>query len=153
MEADSLNASVLGADAVPGTPEFDIFIKATQAEMTVKAGQKCTAIRRILVPENLMEDVQIALGQRLAKTTIGDPQVEGVRMGSLATKVQVDRVMENVERLAKSQEMVFGDLENFNVEEPIKMQELSLAPYCSVMTIHSRTPTFTTSKPWTGIYI
>lgn len=115
LEADSLNASVLGLDAVPGTPEFDIFIKATQAEMTVKAGQKCTAIRRIMVPEDLMEDVQIALGQRLGKTTIGNPQEEGVRMGSLATKVQVDRVRENVEKLAASQEMVFGDLENFSV--------------------------------------
>lgn len=115
MEADSLNASILGLDAVPGTPEFDIFIKATQAEMTVKAGQKCTAIRRIMVPENLMEDVQIALGQRLGKTTIGNPQEEGVRMGSLATKVQVDRVRENVEKLAASQEMVYGDLENFSV--------------------------------------
>jgi oxepin-CoA hydrolase/3-oxo-5,6-dehydrosuberyl-CoA semialdehyde dehydrogenase len=115
LEADSLNASVLGLDAVPGTPEFDIFIKATQAEMTVKAGQKCTAIRRIMVPENLMEDVQIALGQRLGKTTIGNPQEEGVRMGSLATKIQVDRVRESVEKLAASQEMVYGDLENFSV--------------------------------------
>ena len=115
LEADSLNASVLGEDAKPGTPEFDIFVKAVQAEMTVKAGQKCTAIRRIMVPENMLEDVQIALGQRLAKTTIGNPQEEGVRMGSLATKIQVDRVRENVEKLAKSQEMVFGDLDNFDV--------------------------------------
>jgi len=115
LEADSLNASILGLDAKPGTPEFDIFVKSVQAEMTVKAGQKCTAIRRIMVPESLMEDVQIALGQRLAKTTIGDPQLEGVRMGSLATKIQIDRVKENVEKLAKSQEMVFGDLDNFSV--------------------------------------
>ncbi len=115
LEADSLNASILGEDAVPGTPEFDIFVKSVQAEMTVKAGQKCTAIRRIMVPENLMEDVQIAIGQRLGKTTIGDPQVEGVRMGSLASKIQIDRVKENVEKLAQSQEMVFGDLENFSV--------------------------------------
>lgn len=115
LEADSLNASVLGLDVKPGTPEFDIFVKSVQAEMTVKAGQKCTAIRRIMVPENLMEDVQIALGQRLGKTTIGNPQEEGVRMGSLATKVQVDRVRENVEKLAASQDMVFGDMENFSV--------------------------------------
>jgi len=115
LEADSLNASILGLDAVPGTPEFDIFVKSVQSEMTVKAGQKCTAIRRIMVPENLMEDVQIALGQRLGKTTIGNPQEEGVRMGSLATKIQVDRVRESVEKLAGSQEMVFGDMDNFSV--------------------------------------
>ena len=72
MEADSLNCSVLGEDAVPGTAEFEIFIKEVQKEMTVKAGQKCTAVRRIIVPEKLIEDVQIALGQRLSKTTIGD---------------------------------------------------------------------------------
>ena len=72
MEADSLNAAVLGEDAVPGTIEFDLFIKEVQREMTVKAGQKCTAVRRIIVPQNLVEDVQIALGKRLAKTTIGD---------------------------------------------------------------------------------
>ncbi|MFQ5448072.1 MAG: aldehyde dehydrogenase family protein, partial [Saprospiraceae bacterium] len=76
MEADSLNAAVLGEDAVPGTPEFDIFIKEVRREMVTKAGQKCTAIRRIIVPENLVEAVQIALGKALAKTTIGDPQVE-----------------------------------------------------------------------------
>lgn len=115
LEADSLNASILGLDVKPGTAEFEIFIKSVQAEMTVKAGQKCTAIRRIMVPEDLMEDVQIALGQRLGKTTIGNPQEEGVRMGSLATKTQVDRVRENVEKLATSQEMVYGDLDNFNV--------------------------------------
>ena len=67
MEADSLNCSVLGEDAVPGTAEFDIFIKEVQKEMTVKAGQKCTAVRRIIVPEKLVEDVQIALGKRLQK--------------------------------------------------------------------------------------
>ena len=76
MEADSLNCSVLGEDVVVGTAEFDIFIKEVQKEMTVKAGQKCTAIRRIIVPEKLVEDVQIALGKRLAKTTIGDPKLK-----------------------------------------------------------------------------
>ena len=115
MEADSLNCSVLGEDAVPGTAEFDIFIKEVQKEMTVKAGQKCTAIRRILVPEKLVEDVQIALGQRLAKTTIGDPSVEGVRMGSLAGNDQKEEVIEKVNQLAKSQEIAFGSLEEFEV--------------------------------------
>ncbi len=115
LEADSLNASVLGEDAVPGTPEFDIFIKEVQREMTVKAGQKCTAIRRILVPENLIDDVEKALKSRLAKNTIGDPSIEGVRMGALASKLQVERVRENVEQLMKSQDIVFGDMDNFDI--------------------------------------
>ncbi len=115
MEADSLNCCVLGTDAVPGTAEFDIFIKEVQREMTTKAGQKCTAIRRIIVPENLVEDVQIALGKRLATTTIGDPNVEGVRMGALAGKAQLKEVAEKVMQLAKTQEIVFGDLEKFEV--------------------------------------
>jgi oxepin-CoA hydrolase/3-oxo-5,6-dehydrosuberyl-CoA semialdehyde dehydrogenase len=115
LEADSLNACVLGEDAVPGTPEFDIFIKEVQREITVKAGQKCTAVRRILVPEKLMEDVQTALSARLAKTIIGDPATEGVRMGALATKLQVERVRENVELLMKEQDIVYGDLDNFEV--------------------------------------
>ena len=115
LEADSLNASVLGEDAVPGTEDFDIFIKEVQKEITVKTGQKCTAIRRILVPEKLVEDVQIALGKRLSKNVIGDPSVEGVRMGALATRLQVERVRENVERLAKSQDIVYGSLDDFEV--------------------------------------
>ena len=75
MEADSLNSSVLGPDVEPGSPEFDLFIKEVQREMTVKCGQKCTAIRRVIVPEDKLEDVQIALANRLSKTTIGDPQI------------------------------------------------------------------------------
>ena len=115
MEADSLNCSVLGEDAVPGTAEFDIFIKEVQKEMTVKAGQKCTAVRRVIVPEKLIEDVQIALGKRLAKTIIGDPSVEGVRMGSLAGKTQKEEVTEKVKELSKTQDIVFGSLENLEV--------------------------------------
>ena len=115
MEADSLNCSVLGEDAVPGTAEFDLFIKEVQREMTVKAGQKCTAVRRIIVPEKLVEDVQIALGKRLSKTTIGDPSVEGVRMGSLAGNEQKIEVTEKVQQLAKTQEIVYGSLEEFEV--------------------------------------
>lgn len=115
LEADSLNASVLGEKAVPGTEEFDLFVKEVTREITVKAGQKCTAVRRIIVPENLLEEVQGAVSKRLASTTIGNPAEEGVRMGSLATRLQVDRVRENVELLAKSQDIVFGDLDNFDV--------------------------------------
>ena len=115
MEADSLNCSVLGEDAVPGTAEFDIFIKEVQKEMTVKAGQKCTAVRRIIVPEKLVEEVQIALGKRLSRTTIGDPCVEGVRMGSLAGEAQRKEVTEKVKELARTQDIVFGSLEEFDV--------------------------------------
>ncbi len=115
LEADSLNASILGQKAVPGTPEFDLFIKETTKEITVKAGQKCTAVRRIIVPENLIEEVQKGIAERLATTKIGDPSMEGVRMGSLATKMQVDRVRESVELLSKSQQIVYGDMDNFEV--------------------------------------
>ncbi|MDP4964307.1 MAG: phenylacetic acid degradation bifunctional protein PaaZ, partial [Salibacteraceae bacterium] len=115
LEADSLNATMLGEDAAPGTPEFDLFIKATRAEITVKAGQKCTAIRRILVPEKYIDAVQTELSKQLAKTTIGDPSAEGVRMGSLASQLQVDRVRQNVELLMKEQRIVYGDMDNFEV--------------------------------------
>ena len=128
MEADSLNCSVLGEDAVPGTVEFDIFIKEVQKEMTVKAGQKCTAVRRIIVPEKLVEDVQIALGKRLSKTTIGDPAVEGVRMGSLAGNEQKIEVTEKVKQLSKSQEIVFGSLEEFEVTGADKNQGAFISP-------------------------
>lgn len=111
MEADSLNASILGEDAVPGTPEFDLFIKEVRKEMTVKAGQKCTAIRRIIVPENLIEDVQIALGKALDKVTIGDPRLKEVRMGSLISKQQVEAVRNSVQDIAKEAEIVYGSLD------------------------------------------
>ena len=128
MEADSLNCSVLGIDVTPDLPEFDLFIKEVQREMTVKAGQKCTAIRRILVPEHLVEDVQIALGKRLAKTTIGDPNTEGVRMGSLAGLDQREEVREKVAQLAKSQEIVFGDIDNFDVMGADKNKGAFMSP-------------------------
>ncbi|WP_204346996.1 phenylacetic acid degradation bifunctional protein PaaZ [Psychroserpens algicola] len=112
MEADSLNASILGEDAVPGTPEFDLFIKEVRKEMTVKAGQKCTAIRRIIVPENVVEDVQIALGNALDKVTIGDPRLKEVRMGSLVSRQQVQAVRDSVNDLAKEAQIVYGDLDN-----------------------------------------
>lgn len=115
LEADSLNACILGEDAKPGTPEFDIFIKEVCKEITVKTGQKCTAVRRIMVPENLLDEVQTAVSKRLASTTIGDPSVEGVRMGALATKLQVERVKENIKLLAGEQEIVFGNPDSVDV--------------------------------------
>lgn len=115
MEADSLNCSILGEDAVPGTPEFEIFIKEVRKEMTTKCGQKCTAIRRIIVPENLVEDVRIALGKALAKVTIGNPSLKEVRMGSLASKDQVKEVRERVAELSKTAEIVYGDKDQLNL--------------------------------------
>ena len=115
MEADSLNCCVLGPDVQPGTPEFDIFIKEVVREMTTKAGQKCTAIRRIMVPAEKVEDVQIAMGKRLQQTTIGDPTVEGVRMGPLAGISQRNEVREKVQLLAKTQQIVIGNIDKFEV--------------------------------------
>jgi oxepin-CoA hydrolase/3-oxo-5,6-dehydrosuberyl-CoA semialdehyde dehydrogenase len=115
LEADSLNATILGEKAVPGTEEFNLFVKEAVKEITVKAGQKCTAVRRIIVPEYLTDEVEKAIAARLASTVIGDPSVEGVRMGSLATRGQVDAVRESVEQLAKSQSIVYGSLDEFEV--------------------------------------
>ena len=115
LEADSLNAIVLGEDVTPEHPEFKIFVKEVCNEITVKAGQKCTAIRRIMVPENRINEVQEAISKRLAGTVIGDPAQEGVRMGALATKTQVERVKESVDLLKKSQKIVHGDLDDFEV--------------------------------------
>ena len=95
--------------------EFDIFIKEVVREVTTKAGQKCTAIRRIIVPADRVEDVQIALGKRLQTTTIGDPSIKEVRMGPLAGISQRNEVREKVQQLAKSQSIVIGDMEHFEV--------------------------------------
>ena len=128
LEADSLNACVLGEDAVLGTAEFDLFVKEVHREITVKTGQKCTAVRRILVPDNLIDDVQNALIKRLQKTTIGNPDNKDVRMGALATKIQVERVKENVELLMKSQELVYGDQDNFEVCDADKSKGAFFSP-------------------------
>lgn len=128
MEADSLNCSVLGADAAPGTIEFDLFIKEVAREITTKAGQKCTAVRRIIVPHNFVEDVQIALGKRLASTAIGDPSVEGVRMGALAGKAQKQEVLEKIGQLAQSQQIVIGDLEHYELHGADKEKGAFLPP-------------------------
>lgn len=128
LEADSLNCCVLGPDVKPGMPEFDIFIKEVAREMTVKAGQKCTAIRRAIVPAAVLEDVQIALGKRLQQTTIGDPKVEGVRMGPLAGQSQRIEVREKVQQLAQSQEIVIGSLDQFEVVGADKEKGAFLPP-------------------------
>ncbi|MFM9027006.1 MAG: phenylacetic acid degradation bifunctional protein PaaZ [Bacteroidota bacterium] len=115
MEADSLNCCILGPDAEPGTEEFNLFIKEVSREMTSKAGQKCTAIRRAIVPTHLTEPVIRALSERLKGNVIGDPAVEGVRMGPLASLGQVKDVKEKVRELLTCSELVYGDLENVEV--------------------------------------
>jgi len=128
LEADSLNCCVLGSDVKTDMPEFDIFIKEVVREMTTKAGQKCTAIRRIIVPAGMVEDVQIALGKRLKGTVMGDPSVEGVRMGPLAGITQRNEVRERVQQLAKSQQIVIGDMEHFEVVGADKEKGAFLPP-------------------------
>ncbi len=115
MEADSLNCSILGANAGPGTAEFDLFVKGVAQEVTVKAGQKCTAIRRALVPQNHVEAVIEALKSRLDNTPIGDPSAEGVRMGSLVGSDQVEDVWKAVDLLANGSEIVHGGQREFEV--------------------------------------
>lgn len=115
MEADSLNCSVLGLDAAPGTPEFKLFIREVKTEMTVKCGQKCTAIRRIMVPEKYVEDVQIELGKSLSRVAIGDPALKETRMGALVSMDQVKEVRERVAELSKTADIVFGDVNKVEV--------------------------------------
>jgi oxepin-CoA hydrolase/3-oxo-5,6-dehydrosuberyl-CoA semialdehyde dehydrogenase len=115
MEADSLNCIVLGKDVNPGMPEWDIFIKEVRREMTVKAGQKCTAIRRIFVPENKMEDIWMAISKSLAQTTIGNPENDKVRMGALAGKEQRREVRTEVQKLLASSQIVYGSLDSVEV--------------------------------------
>ena len=115
MEADSLNAMVLGTDVKPGSEEFNIFIKEVRKEITIKCGQKCTAVRRIMVPEDVMEDVQIALGKALSQTAIGDPRAEGVRMGAIAGKAQLSDVKAQVAKIMEQAQLVYGHLESVDI--------------------------------------
>ncbi len=109
-ERDSLNASVLGPDAGPGTPEFDLFVKEVATEMTVKAGQKCTAIRRAMAPAEYLDSVQQALSERLAKTKVGDPRAEDTRMGALVSISQREDVKQRIAELeAAGARIVAGD--------------------------------------------
>ena len=109
MEADSLNAAILGLDAAPGTEEFDLFMKEVRKEITVKCGQKCTAVRRILVPEKYLSDLQEALVKALGQTAIGDPRNEKVRMGSLAGMAQREDVIAALNELKKDSQVIFGN--------------------------------------------
>ena len=115
QEADSLNFSMLGPESSPGTDEFDLFVKEVVREMTVKAGQKCTAIRRTIVPEHMIDDVIAAITKRLAGVKVGDPRTDGVRMGPLVGKSQVEDVRRNVECLREGAELVVGDPASFDL--------------------------------------
>ncbi|WP_326569028.1 phenylacetic acid degradation bifunctional protein PaaZ [Amycolatopsis rhabdoformis] len=114
-EADSLNCSILAPDARPSTPEFDLFVKQLVSEMTVKAGQKCTAIRRAFVPAEMLDDVAEAASARLAKVVVGNPSAEGVRMGALASLEQREEVRRSLKALLDAGSVVYGDPEHVDV--------------------------------------
>ena len=114
-EADSLNCSVLGPDAGPGSPEFDLYITQLVTEMTVKAGQKCTAIRRAFVPDQMVGAVGDAVAERLAAIVVGSPAEPAVRMGALASLEQREEVRRSVKGLLGAARLVFGDPEHVEV--------------------------------------
>ena len=128
MEADSLNCIVLGQEVKPGQPEWELFIKEIRKEMTLKAGQRCTGIRRIFVPENKMEEVWKALGSSLAQTVIGNPLNEKVRMGSLAGETQRQEVREQVQKLLASSQIVYGSLDSVEVVDADARSGAFLSP-------------------------
>jgi oxepin-CoA hydrolase/3-oxo-5,6-dehydrosuberyl-CoA semialdehyde dehydrogenase len=127
-EADSLNCSVLGPDAVGGTPEFDLFVKQVVAEMTVKAGQKCTAIRRALVPAALIGEVEAAIAARLARVTVGNPANPDVRMGALASLEQREEVRRSLKALSAAGRIVFGDPQHVEVVDADAERGAFLSP-------------------------
>ena len=128
MEADSLNCMVLGIDVAPGQTEWDIFIKEVKKEMIVKAGQKCTAVRRIFVPENKMEEVSKALSTELAKTLIGNPKNDKVRMGALAGEGQRKEVRQQVQKLLASSQIIYGSLDSVAVIDADEKAGAFLSP-------------------------
>jgi oxepin-CoA hydrolase / 3-oxo-5,6-dehydrosuberyl-CoA semialdehyde dehydrogenase len=131
-ERDSLNCSILGPDAEPGTPDFDLFIKEVAREMTVKAGQKCTAIRRIIVPETRQEAVAAALAKRLAGVSIGDPRLDTTRMGPLASQAQRADVRAQIARLRPECDIVFGDPETVVVQGADAVRGAFISPVLMV---------------------
>ena len=144
MEADSLNCLVLGEDVAPGMPEWDLFIKELRKEMTVKAGQKCTAVRRIFVPENKMEDAWKALTKVLSTTPIGNPANEKVRMGALAGQAQREEVREQVRKLLASSQILYGSLDSVEVIDADPAKGAFLSP---LLLLNDRP--FTSEEPHT----
>ncbi|MEE8426175.1 MAG: phenylacetic acid degradation bifunctional protein PaaZ [Woeseiaceae bacterium] len=114
-ETDSLNASILGPDAVPGTPEFDLYIKEVTREMTSKAGQKCTAIRRIIAPAAISDELIDALSAALGAIRVGNPGIKDVDMGALASHGQRDEVRERVNELSLEAGIVYGGMDDFEL--------------------------------------
>ena len=135
LEADSLNACVLGQDAEPGTPEFDLFIKEVRKEMTVKCGQKCTAIRRIMVPAHLTEAVRDALAKNLDQLVIGDPKNEKVRMGALASQSQRSDVLEKIQQLKAESEIWYE-----NADASITDGNKELGAFMSPVVLYNHQP-------------
>src|SRR6476620_2401305 len=128
VEADSLNCSVLGPDVTTDDPEFDLFVKGVVTEMTVKAGQKCTAIRRVIVPDAIADDVVEAISARLAKVTVGNPADESVRMGALASLEQREEVRKAIQSLRSSAEIVYGDPDHGEVVDADAERGAFLSP-------------------------
>lgn len=128
MEADSLNCIVLGEDVTPDMPEWELFIKEVRKEMTTKAGQKCTAIRRIFVPEHKIEQVQQSLSRLLAQTTIGNPENEKVRMGPLAGKSQLEEVKTQVRKLLAGSQLIYGSLDSVEVVDADSLKGAFISP-------------------------
>jgi oxepin-CoA hydrolase / 3-oxo-5,6-dehydrosuberyl-CoA semialdehyde dehydrogenase len=127
-EADSLNCSILGPDAQPGTPEFDLYVGQLVSEMTVKAGQKCTAIRRAFVPAGLAVQVADAVCDQLAGVVVGNPAEEGVRMGALASLEQREEVRRSVKALLAAGRLVFGDPDHVDVAGASAVRGAFIAP-------------------------
>ena len=128
MEADSLNCIVLGRDVTPGMPEWDLFIREVRKEITVKAGQKCTAIRRIFAPEAVLEELYMGISKSLAQTVIGNPLNETVRMGALAGRGPRDDVRANVQTLLASSQIVYGSLDSVALVDADAAQGAFLSP-------------------------
>ncbi len=139
-EQDSLNASILGPDAVAGTSEFDLFVKEVTREMTAKAGQKCTAIRRILAPQEQVEAVLDSLGSSLSKITIGDPRDESTHMGALVSAGQKRDVLEKAAMIGQEAELVFGDPESFEVQASETSNGISNGAFVSPMLFYCDSP-------------
>ena len=137
MEADSLNFSLLGPEAMPGSPEFELFVKEVVREMTAKCGQKCTAIRRAFAPRAQVQPLITAIGKLLSQIVIGDPSTEGVTMGALASLGQREEVRERVKELRSGgAELVFGDPDRCDV----KQADIVTGAFLGPMLLHSPQP-------------
>jgi oxepin-CoA hydrolase/3-oxo-5,6-dehydrosuberyl-CoA semialdehyde dehydrogenase len=134
MKKDSLNACILGLDAAPGTPEFDIFISEIYKGITIKSGQKYTATRRAIVPDQYLEDAYIALGKKLNAISIGDPRHEGVQMGPLAGNIQLKEVKSRLDMLRQHTPIISGDPDKIDICGGSKEKGAFCAPVLMINT-------------------